>query len=366
VSRRALTASLLLLVVAASAPGQGSPRRLTTLQSLRQFPTYFNLQNVLVRGEFVESGQRILLRGDDYEMKVLLGDVSTADGLVEVRAQMIDVGRLEPTDPRLTRYTGARDPEHWPKPGEEIVLNVTGVQAVQTATEASVRALALEPSKFEGQRVTIVGQFRGRNLFGDMPGSPAKSKYDFVLRSADAAIWVTGLRPKAKGLDLDVDARVDTGRWVQVTGVVKRERTMVALEATAISGAQPPSAGPADDEPAETPAPLPAAEVVFSSPTQQETEVPLTMPVRLQFSRGLAPASIAGNIRVSYESTATPGEPALIPFETKYDAATRALEIRFTKPPDPFKTLIVETLEGLKAFDGAGVTPWKLAFSFGN
>lgn len=364
--RAALAASLLVLFVSVPATGQVAARRLTTLESLRQFPGYFNLQNVLVRGEFTEKGQRIVLRADDHDMEVLLGDIHTANGVVEVRAQMIDVGRLEPSDPRLTRYTGARDPEHWPKPGEELVLNVTGVQAVDTATTASVRALALEPWKFEGQKVTLTGQFRGRNLFGDLPGSPAKSKYDFVLRSADAAIWVTGLRPKAKGLDLDVDARVDTSRWVQVTGVVKRERTMVTIEASTISGAQPPATTATEDEPAEPPAPLLPGEVVFSSPTAQETGVSLTTPVRLQFSRGLDPASIAANIRVTYVGTTAGDASASIPFEPRYDAANRSVEIRFTKPAEAFKTVTVETLAGLKTFDGAPVTPWTLTFSFAN
>jgi hypothetical protein len=299
-------------------------------------------------------------------MDVMLGDVHTADGLVEVRAQMIDVGRLEPTDPRLTRYTGARDPEHWPKPGEALILNVTGVQAVDTATMPSVRALALEPWKFEGQRVTITGQFRGRNLFGDLPGSPAKSKYDFVLRSADGAIWVTGLRPKAKGLDLDVDARVDTSRWVQVTGMVKRERTMVTLEASTIAGAEAPAAQPADDEPAGPPVPLLPAEVVFSSPTAQETDVPVNAVVRLQFSKGLDPASIAGHIRIDYAGAAPADNSPSLTFEHKYDAATRSLELHLAKPADPFKTVTVSTLEGLKSFDGAPVTPWTLTFTFGN
>ena len=41
------------------------------------------------------------------------------------------------------------------------------------------------------QRVTITGQYSGRNLTGDLPDAPARSRYDFVLRSADAAIWVS-------------------------------------------------------------------------------------------------------------------------------------------------------------------------------
>src|SRR4029453_5741074 len=127
-------------------------------------------------------------------------------------------------DPRVASYDGAKDPERWPQPGEDLILSVTGVSGAQLATTPSVRGLALQPWRFDGQTVTVVGEFRGRNLFGDLPNSPGKSRYDFVLRSADAAIWVTDLRPRGRGFELSVDARVDTGRWLQVTGTVFQER----------------------------------------------------------------------------------------------------------------------------------------------
>ena len=46
---------------------------------------------------------------------------------------------------------------------------------------------------------------------------------------ADGAVWVSGLRPKGKDFDLDPVARVDTGRWLEVTGTVHREGPMVWL-----------------------------------------------------------------------------------------------------------------------------------------
>ncbi len=33
------------------------------------------------------------------------------------------------------------------------------------------------------------------------------------LQSADAAVWISGLRPRGRGFELDPGARVDTGRW---------------------------------------------------------------------------------------------------------------------------------------------------------
>jgi hypothetical protein len=358
VSRR-FSVALLLVAASVGLSGQTSTRRLTTIDALRQFPTYFHLQNVLVHGEFAESGARIMLRGGDHEIRVLLNDNKTITGLAEVRGQLIDVGRLEPGDPRVATYDGARDAEHWPRPGEELLLSVNAISDTQLATSPSVRALALQPWRFGDQKLTVVGQFRGRNLFGDLPQSPGKSRYDFVLRSADAAVWVTGLRPRGKGFDLSVDARVDTGRWLQVSGTLEHERGLVSIAATSIATAAEPAAPPPNDEPPAPPVPLEPGTVVFSSPTDAETDVPLTTTVRLQFSRGLNPATIAGRIRVRYLGGAE------LPFQTSYDAGTRAIELKFTQPLERFMTIRVDILEGIKMFDGGPLTPWMTTFSVG-
>jgi hypothetical protein len=71
--------------------------------------------------------------------------------------------------------------------------------------------------------------------------------------------------------------------------------------------------------------------------------------------------TIAGKVRVSYVGdTTTVLEPVVT-----YDAATRALQIRFATPLEPFKTVKVELLDGLLAFDGGTFSPWALTFSLG-
>ena len=52
-------------------------------------------------------------------------------------------------------------------------------------------------------------------------------------------------------------------------------------------------------------------------------------------------------------------------FQHTYDAGTRAIEIKFTQPLDRFRTVRIELLEGIKAFDGAPVKPWTLTYSVG-
>lgn len=361
-ARLALAAIALLLATHGGA--QTPVRRPTTIDALRQYPGYFHIQNVLVHGEFAESDSRVMLRAADREIRILLNDQKSTMGLVEVRGVLLDVGRLEPGDPRLGPEYGTREADGWPRPGEELVLSVTGVSEAQLATSPSVRALALQPWRFDGQRVTVIGQFRGRNLFGDLPSAPGTSRSDFVLRSADAAVWVTGLRPRGRGFDLSVDARVDTGRWLQVTGAVSQERGLVTIAGTAIATAAEPEAAPPSDEPAAPAAPPEPAEVVFSTPTEGEVDVSLTSSVRVQFSRGLDPATITGQIRIGYFGGA-PADVPPIEFRHAYDAATRAIEITFTRPLDRFRTVRVELLEGIRTFDGAPVKPWTVTFSLG-
>ncbi len=89
--------------------------------------------------------------------------------------------------------------------------------------------------------VTILGQFRGRNLFGDLPEAPLSNKWQFVLRSADAAVWVMGLQPKGKTFNFDPNKRIDSGRWVKVAGTVRTAKGLTWLEGTSIELAQAPA-----------------------------------------------------------------------------------------------------------------------------
>ncbi len=358
---RLLTRVLLLaLLLVTVSDAQTNTRRLTTVDALRQYPGFYHLQNVLVRGELATEGTRMFLRADEHEMRVLLDDgVNTPNGVVDVRGLFLDVGRLEEGDPRAGAFNDGREAGKWPRPGEELIVRVSGTSETQPASGATVKSIAMEPWRYDGQTVTITGNFRGRNLYGDLPGAPGKSKFDFVLRGTEGALWVTDLRPQGKGFDLDVNRRVDTDRWLEVTGTVVREKGLVSLKATRLSLSKPPQVV-ASDEPSAPPVPLTPLEVVFNSPTDGETDVLGSAPVRIQFSRGLNESSIAGNIRVTYV-----GVEGAVDFKTSYDAGNRAIAITFPKPLQPFRTVKVEVLDGLKGFDGAPFKPWTVTFSVG-
>ncbi len=362
-------AALLLLIAATSASAQSPAvqRRLTTIDAIRQFPGYFHLQNVLLRGTFAESGQRILLKSDEHELGVhLQNGVTSMSGDVEVRGQLIDLGRLEPEDPRATGLGEGRDKDRWPRPGEELVLRVTGVTAAPAPTStATVRALALEPWRFAGRTVTVTGNFRGRNLFGDLPGAPHKGRYDFVIRSSEGAIWVTELRPRGRGFDLDVDRRVDSNRWVEVTGTVVHDRGLVRIEGTRIVAATAPTETRAEEEAPRPAAPPPPVDVIFFTPADGDVDVSANASIRVQFSKGIAEPTLAGRVTAAYAGAAAGTAGSSLAVRTTYDAANRAIEIKFVEALEPFRTVNVRLLDGITGFDGGPLPPWSVTFSVG-
>ena len=367
------TAALLVLIVAASASAQTPQRRLTTVHAVRQFPGYYHLQNVLLRGEFADdvgaeasakAADAVALRSGDQELRVVLDDgVRTSRGPVEVRGYVVDVGRLNPDDPRLGPFAQARDQSGWPKPGEVLFLRATAVSEAQVPATPSIRALTLEPWRYAGDKLTLTGNFRGRNLFGDQPGAPGKSRYDFVLRGAEGTIWVTGLRPRGRGFELDVDRRIDSDRWVEVTGTVVHDKGLVMIEGATLTLAKAPEVQTAPVETVPDVPKLPV-EVVFHSPREGETDVRPGETVRVQFSRGLNEKTLAGKTRVTLAGAAP--DSAGVAHKAVYDAGSRSVAIRFDAPLPAFSTVRVEILSGVLGFDGAPVTPWTTTFTTGS
>jgi hypothetical protein len=351
-----LVAALILLIPLTAQ----APLRLVTIEGLRQFPSYYHLQSVVVRGTPTASGHRVTLRSDTGELQLLLPAGSTVPkGLTEARGTFVDVGKLNRMDPRLTGYERTQD-DDWPGPGEELLLRADRVHVIRVVTSRSLRTLALEPWKFEGQVVTMIGRFRGRNLFGDQPDAPKVSRYDFVLKSGNAAVWVTGRRPRSKGFDLDINVRVDSRYWLEVTGTVRFIHGLVRIEATEISeAAEPPILTTKAAGPPLLPPPSPPVEVIFSDPTFDEVDVPLATTIRVQFSRNINEVSLIDQIHVAYTGTT---DLTIPDWTTAYNPALRALTITFSRPLDPDVPVTLELDEGILGFDKVALVPWTLTF----
>ena len=367
-----------LLVLAASALAQGAVRRVTNLASLTAFPGFYHGRQVLVVGDVSTKSDGRMNVSDGANSIRLVADSSIRDGSNEIRGEFWDLGRMHADDPRLVHLdllkTFGLDPAApWPKSGEVTAIAVARASAASVPPSPSIRTIVLNPSRYLNQTVTVTGQFGGRNLNGDLPDAPARSRWDFVIRTSDAAIWVCGARPKGKDFDLALDARIDTRRWLEVTGVVHEGRGLQWLDTgtDAIRLARAPSeSAPVEEAPAEQLPSAPPPEVVFSAPTEGETDVPLTTSVRVQFSRDIAQATLKGHVHVAYveAETVEKGEPTTptAPFTTNYNGANRVLQLKFTHPPlERFRTLRIELDNGILGTDDQPIKPWTLTFILG-
>ena len=376
----AIFATVAFLIVWSAGPLRGQPiqRRGTTSAALIAYAGFYQGQPVVVRGMLVTRDQPVLISQTiDRSVPLIFNGPSPIDGPVEIRAAFWDVGRLQPEDPRVTtlgldRLLPKGIQGEWPRPGEIVALAVTDAMSVKPADgEPTLRVIALDPSSYAGKRVRITGQFRGRNLFGDLPQGPGLSQWDFVLRAADSAVWVTGLRPRGKGFNLNTGARVDTGNWLEVTGVVKEGKGLVWIEGQQLALSKPDlETRNAETPPAQLMGPPP--EVIFNDPGEAEAEVPLKAPIRLQFSRDMNPDSFKGHVRWSFTASDAVSVGSALPREAprdppfKYDRARRSLEIQLDLDQSaPYRDVVVELLDGIAATDGAKLKPWTLTFTFG-
>ena len=358
-------------LICATAHAQPPGRIATTADALAATPVFFHGRLVVLRHPVAGSAELTRLEGTAKPIFVFWKDQSAAVRDGELRGEFWDLGRLQRDDSRFSSYNFDRVLEaassgQWPARDRVFVLLAATLVESPLPPAPTVRAIVLAPDRYVEREVRVSGRFRGRNLYGDLPQPLNKDKWDFVLQSADAAVWVSGMRPRGKDFDLDPGARVDTGRWLEVTGVVRRQAAQLWIEASAIKQASAPTEVPIDVAVPSRPVEPPPA-VIFSAPIADDSDVDRASPVRIQFSRDLAPASVPGRVQVTYEPTpaaATPPPPPA--FKATYQEATRSIEITFAAPLERFQVVKVTLLEGITARDGQPLAPWSLTFTTGS
>ena len=369
--RSSLTRIGALLLLATVSVGAQTQRVATTVEMLLGSAVFFHGRSVAVQQKLLVEGDLTRLANAPKPIYVLWKDRGGGDGAEgQVRGEFWDLGRLEPGDGRFagydfTRLVEAANRGRWPSRDQIFVIVGATFTAASIPRTPTVRAIALAPERFADQTVKVIGRFKGRNLYGDLPQALAKGKWDFVIQSAEGALWVTGVRPRGKDFDLDPGKRVDTGRWVEVTGVVKQEGPTTYLDATAIALAAAPEDTPVEVMLPDAP-PAPPPEIIFSAPVMDDSDVDRGAPVRIQFSVDMDPKSIRDRVRVTYagrEGGPTPPPPPV--FSANYIDATHAIEIKFARPLEPFQQVKVELLEGIGTLDRQLLKPWTLTFSTG-
>ena len=370
----------LVCSIAAQQPG----RVATTVEGLLAEPSFFHGRQVAFRSGVVQERGGVRLAVSDptapaaatgaprvHPVFVYWRQAPTrSDG--EVRGEFWDLGRLREDDARFTAYdfkpvleavSGGR----WPNRDEVFVVLGASLTEATDSNTPTVRGIVMTPARFADRGVTVAGRFRGRNLFGDLPNALNLSRWDFVLQSSDAAIWVSGLRPRGQGFELDAGAKMDTGRFLEVSGTVHVEASKVWIAGESLRLGRPPSE--TDEVVAATPVIKEAPPVViFTAPLADETDVPTSSAVRVQFSRDMDGRTIRGRVRVTYLPSAAAGAPPPGPapaIVVTYGEANRGLQIKFAQPLERFQNVKVELLEGILAMDGQPLAPWSMTFSVG-
>jgi hypothetical protein len=231
-------------------------------------------------------------------------------------------------------------------------------KAVTAAPTLPLEALVTHPDKQEARLVRVVGQFRGRNLFGDLPASSERSRSDWVIKDDVFSVWVTGRKPKGSGWELDSSLKRDTGHWIEVIGRVEARGPIVYLRAVRVmQGAAPkPSAqAQAATPPPERPKIPPV--VVFALPLDGEADIPRQSRFVVQFSKDMDEATFKGHVVLRYLGRTMPGDRELDAVTSYYDGGRRALTVDPGDLLRPGRQIELLLLPGIADVDGLALEP---------
>jgi hypothetical protein len=215
--------------------------------------------------------------------------------------------------------------------------------------------LVTKGQRYDGKMVTVVGQFRGENLFGDLPSASRRRSADWVLKEDVYAVWVTGKKTKGPGWSLDPNLRRDSGKWLQVTGRVLVGEKAVTIEAIDVVLSRAPSARPqaqAQAPPPPPPRPKKPPVVVFSLPLDGEREVPPDGIFEVQFSKDMDETSFKDRVAFRYAGRPQPGDNSLDAMRITYDLGLRALRVDPGDILRPGRVVELLLLPGIVDLDG--------------
>jgi hypothetical protein len=222
----------------------------------------------------------------------------------------------------------------------------------------TLEELVTHPGKSDGKTVRVVGQFRGRNLFGDLPSASEQRHADWVIKDDLFAVWVTGKKPKGGGWELDAGLKRDTGHWIEVVGRVETRHGVVYVNARSVAQGKPPTPV-AEAEPPLPPPPRPKVPpvVVFELPLDGELQVPPQSRFVVQFSKDMDEQSFKGRVVLRYAGAVRPGDRGFDGATLSYDGGRRALTV---DPGDLLysgRKLELLLLPGIVDVDGLALTP---------
>ena len=234
----------------------------------------------------------------------------------------------------------------WAGPPEKLAKNVK-------AAIVSLEQLVGRAGKMDGQLVRVVGKFRGRNLFADLPARSMRTSEDWVIKDSLFAVWVTNKKPKGNGFELDPSIRRDSNRWIEVIGRPVTKNGVVIIDAAEVTLTQPPTpkadAAPAPPPP-ERPKIPPA--IVFSLPLDGESDFDFSGRIMVQFNNDMDEDSFKGRVGLRYEGPAFPGDPGFESMRVSYNPGSKALIVDPGAPILRGRVLDLVLLTGIIDIDG--------------
>lgn len=224
--------------------------------------------------------------------------------------------------------------------------------------EVTLEFLVSNPGRRDGQLVRVVGKFRGRNLYGDLPIKSQRSTTDWVIKDDLFAAWVTGKKPKGPGFDLDPDTKRDTGHWLEVVGRPLTRDGVTYLQARDVALTGPPTPEAEVQPPAPPPeVPKVPPVVVFALPLDGETDLARDSRFVVQFSKDMDEATFAGHVVLRYAGPVRPGDRPFVGLKLTYDGGRRALTV---DPGDALRSgrqVELLLLPGIVDVDGLALVP---------
>src|SRR5712692_3856871 len=238
-----------------------SNRAVRTTGRLEMSPSIQNRRTYILTDSAVDSAllQPVPEIGAEFESDAMrfLGRQTQITGLVQELSGSLG----DPTQPRIAitfwQFMG---------PPEE-------VKGPLKFVDVTLESLVSRPGREDGKTVRVVGKFRGRNLYGDLPARSERASGDWVIKDDLYAVWVTGRKPKGSGWELDSGLKRDTGKWIEVIGRPETVKGVTYIKAIRVALTSPPSANAqvqAPPPPPEKPRKPPV--VVFALPLDGDGE----------------------------------------------------------------------------------------------
>jgi hypothetical protein len=275
-------------------------------------------------------------------VKMLGRDIDITGVYVEAGGQQVQAG--QPIGGiQFWKYTGPPEKE----PTGEI-----------KSTQVTLEKLVSDPGKRDGQTIRVVGKFRGRNLYGDLPISSQRTTADWVIKDDLYAVWVTGKKAKGQGWELDSGLKRDTGKWIEVIGkpetihgvtYIKAIRLLLTTPPTGVADVKPPP--PPPEKPRKPPV------VVFALPLDGDGEVAQDSRFVVQFSKDMDETTFDGRVLLRYSGPVLPGDRAFVGLRLSYDRGRRALTVDPGDILRPRRQVELILLPGISDIDGLTLVP---------